>query len=239
MSSAFIFDIDGTLIDSVDLHAEAWQETLAHFGLDVPYLAVRSQIGKGGDQLLPVFVPADLLERLGTHIEEYRGDLFKREYLPRIKPFPRVRDLFLRIRADGHRISLASSANEQEVASYKSLANVADLIDAETSSTDVDCSKPCPDVFEVALEKLEVEPDKAIVIGDTPYDAIAARRAGLRTVCVLCGGFPEDDLRGAGCIGIYRDPADLLDHYGELQSLVRPARQIPGSRYERGPSRPA
>ena len=67
MSAAFLFDIDGTLIDSVDLHAEAWQRALAHFGFDEPFEAVRSQIGKGGDQLLPVFVPADALERLGDH----------------------------------------------------------------------------------------------------------------------------------------------------------------------------
>lgn len=227
MPTAFIFDIDGTLIDSVDFHAEAWQRTLAHFGFAVPYPVVRSQIGKGGDQLLPVFVPADALARLRDHIEKYRGELFAREYLPRITPFPRVRDLLLRIRKDGYRIGLASSANTEEVTAYKTLANIADLIDAETSSSDVDCSKPCPDVFEVAVDKLRVEPDTAIVIGDTPYDATAARRAGLRIVGVLSGGFPENDLREAGCIRIYRDPAALLEDYDEIQRLVTPAPQTP------------
>ena len=227
MSAAFLFDIDGTLIDSVDLHAEAWQRALAHFGFDVPFKTVRSQIGKGGDQLLPVFVPADQLEKLTDHIEKYRSELFKREYLPRVKPFPHVRDLFRQIREDGHRIVLASSANAEEVEAYKEIAGIADLVDGETSSSDVDCSKPCPDVFEVALDNAKVEPERALVVGDTPYDAIAARRAHLRTVAVLCGGFPEQDLRAAGSVAIYRDPADLLDRYDDLRALVRPVPRTP------------
>ena len=232
MSAAFLFDVDGTLIDSVDLHAKAWQESLAHFGFEIPYEKVRGQIGKGGDQLLPVFVPADQLERLGERIEKYRDELFKREYLPRVKPFPRVRDLFLRIRRDGHRIALASSANASEVENYKKLVQVDGLVDAQTSSSDVECSKPCPDVFEIALQRVGVEPARALVVGDTPYDAIAARRAKLRAIGVLCGGFPEKDLRDAGCMKIYRDPADLLDRYSDLHALVTRGLQTPGSRYE-------
>ena len=227
MSAAFIFDVDGTLIDSVDLHARAWQETLAHFGFNIPYEQVRGQIGKGGDQLLPVFVPEDQLERLEDTIQKYRGELFKREYLSQVKPFPLVRDLFLRIKRDGFLIALASSANADELGSYKTLANIGDLVDAETAGSDVDCSKPCPDVFEVAIDRVKVEPERALVIGDTPYDAIAAGRAGLRTAGVLCGGFPEKDLREAGCLSIYRDPADLLDRYDELRQLITPAPKIP------------
>ena len=232
MAAAFLFDIDGTLIDSVDLHARAWQETLAHFGFQVPYEDVRGQIGKGGDQLLPVFVPADQLKPLRAQIEKYRSELFKREYLPLVKPFPRVRDLFLRIRRDGHRIALASSANADEIEEYKKRLNVDGLMDVQTSSDDVDCSKPCPDVFEVALQRVGVEPVRALVIGDTPYDAIAARGAGLRAVGVLCGGFPEQELREEGCVKIYRDPADLLEHYSELHALVTRVPRTPSSRYE-------
>jgi HAD superfamily hydrolase (TIGR01509 family) len=227
MSGAFLFDIDGTLIDSVDLHARAWQETLAHFGFTVPYEEVRAQIGKGGDQLMPVFVPADQLARLGDRIERHRGELFKAEYLPQVKPFPGVRDLFMHIKADGYAVGLASSANADEVGRYKELADIADLVDAETSKSDVDCSKPCPDVFEVAVDRLAIEPERALVIGDTPYDAMAARRAGVRSIGVLCGGFPERDLRDAGCLAIYRDPADLLARYAELQRFVTPALRIP------------
>jgi len=227
MGSGFIFDIDGTLIDSVDLHAQAWQETLAHFGFHVPYGEVRSQIGKGGDQLLPVFVPREQLERLQEHIEEYRGALFKREYLSRVKPFPRVRELFERIKRDGQRIGLASSAKADEVEEYKNIASIADLVDAETSSDDVDRSKPCPDVFEVALDRLRVEPSAALVVGDSPFDAMAASGAGLKTIGVLCGGFPEEQLREAGCVAIYRDPADLLDRYEELPAFFTRVRRTP------------
>jgi HAD superfamily hydrolase (TIGR01509 family) len=239
MSAAFLFDVDGTLIDSVDLHARAWQEALAHFGFETGYAQVRGQIGKGGDQLLPVFVPADRLGQIGGEIDRYRAELFSRVYLPQVRPFPRVRELFLRIRRDGHRIALASSAKADELEKYKKLLDIDDLIAAETSSGDVESSKPCPDVFEAALERVDVEPDDAVVIGDTPYDAIAARRAGLRTVGVLCGGFPEKDLRDEGCVKIYEDPADLLERYGELDELVRRGPQTPGSPYGRGPSLPA
>ena len=227
MGSSFIFDIDGTLIDSVDLHAQAWQQTLAYFGFSIPYEEVRSQIGKGGDQLLPVFVPRERLERLQEPMEQFRGELFKRDYLPRVKPFPRVRELFERIKRDGHRIGLASSAKADEVEEYKSIAGVSDLVDAETSSDEVDRSKPCPDVFEVIIDRLHVEPARALVFGDSPFDAIAATGAGLKTVGVLCGGFPEDQLRRSGCVAIYRDPADLADHYDELAGLFTRAPQTP------------
>jgi phosphoglycolate phosphatase-like HAD superfamily hydrolase len=218
--SATIFDIDGTLIDSVDFHAKAWQQALAHFGIRVTFEDVRSQIGKGGDQLLPVFVPPDKLDALKSQIEAYRGDLFKREYLPQVRPFPKVHELLARIKEHRHRIVLASSAKADEVEVYKRLANITDLVDAETSADDVDCSKPCPDVFEVALDRVRTDPSGAIVIGDSPYDAIAAGRAGLKAIGVLCGGFPENDLRQAGCIAVFRDPADILERFPEFESLL-------------------
>ncbi len=227
MTAAFLVDVDGTLIDSVDLHAKAWQEALAHFGFDVPYEQVRGQIGKGGDHLMPVFVPQDQLDRMGERLEKYRGELFKRKYLPEVKPFPGVRDLFLRVKDEGYRVALASSAKGDELESYKKLMNIDDLVDAETSSSDVESSKPSPDVFEAVMDRVKIEPNAAIVIGDTPYDAIAAGRAGLRTVGVLCGGFPERDLREAGCIEIYRDPVDLLGRFDQLTRLLTPARQTP------------
>ena len=217
--SAVIFDIDGTLIDSVDSHARAWQETLAHFGIPVAFEDIRSQIGKGGDQLLPVFVPPDKLDAMKDRIESFRSELFKREYLPKIRPFPKVRELFEGIRSEGHRIALASSAKEDEIAVYKRLARIADLVDAETSADDVNCSKPCPDVFEVAVDRLRTSPARAVVVGDSPYDAIAAGRARLKTVGVLCGGFPEDDLKRAGCVVNFRDPADILDRFEEFRGV--------------------
>jgi HAD superfamily hydrolase (TIGR01549 family) len=216
MIKAVIFDIDGTLVDSVDLHAHAWQEAFRHFGREVPYEDVRSQIGKGGDQLLPVFFSKAELEEFGEELEKYRGDLYKREYLPRVRAFPEVRALFERIRADGKKIALASSAKEEEVKVYKEITHITDLVEEETSADDADKSKPHPDIFEAALAALgDVQTVEVIVVGDTPYDAEAAGKANLRTIGVLCGGFPAADLRAAGCITIYQDPADLLARYDE------------------------
>jgi HAD superfamily hydrolase (TIGR01549 family) len=214
MVEAVIFDIDGTLVDSVDLHARAWQEALRHFGHDLPFERVRSQIGKGGDQLLPALLPEEEVRRRGDEIEEFRADLFRCEYLHRVRAFPKVRELFERIKADGKRIALASSAKEQELAHYRRVANIEDLVEAETSSDDADRSKPHPDIFQAALDRLgEIEPARILVVGDTPYDAEAAGKAGLRTVGLLCGGWAEPALRRAGCIAIYDDPGDLLRQY--------------------------
>ena len=214
MVKAVIFDIDGTLIDSVDLHAAAWQEALRHFGHDVPFPKVRTQIGKGGDLLMAELLPEEEVRRRGKEIEEYRLELFKREYLLRVKPFPKVRELLERIRADGKRIALASSAKKEELERYKRIAGIEDLLDAETSSDDAEKSKPHPDIFEAALDRLEgITTADAIAVGDTPYDAQAAGKAGLRTIGLLCGGWPEPELRRAGCLAIYRDPAELLAHY--------------------------
>jgi HAD superfamily hydrolase (TIGR01549 family) len=213
---AVIFDIDGTLIDSVDAHARSWQQAFRHFGREFPFERVRHQIGKGGDQLMRVFLTESEIGEFGKALEEYRLDLFQREYLPRVRAFPSVRPLFERVLVDGKKVALASSAKETELATYKQIAGIEDLIHEETSSDDAERSKPHPDIFEAALGRLKgVEPRRAIVVGDTPYDAEAAGKAGLRTVGVLCGGFPEEELRGAGCIALYRDPADLLAHYDE------------------------
>ena len=214
MIEAVIFDVDGTLVDSVDLHARAWQEAFARFGKQIPFEDVRYQIGKGGDQLMPVFFTRAELDDFGEEMEKFRGDLYKREYLPRVRAFPKVRELFERVRADGKRVALASSAKEEELGEYKRIADVADLVEEETSADDAEKSKPHPDIFEAALEKLEdVRPSEAVVVGDTPYDAEAAGKAGLRTVGLLSGGFPEEDLRAAGCDPVYRDAADLLANY--------------------------
>ncbi len=214
MIKAVIFDIDGTLVDSVDLHAKAGQETFKKFGREVAFEEVRSQIGKGGDQLLPVFFSDNELKNFGDEMEAYRGDLFKKYYLPQVKAFPKVRELFERILADDKQIALASSAKEDELAAYKELAKIDDLIAADTSADDVEKSKPHPDIFEAALRKLgNVDVKQCLVVGDSPYDAEAAKKLDLQTIGVLCGGFPVNDLRIAGCIFISRDPADLLDSY--------------------------
>jgi HAD superfamily hydrolase (TIGR01509 family) len=214
--SAAIFDIDGTLVDSNDLHAEAWRRVFQQFGRDIPFDQVRAQIGKGGDQLMPVFFSKEELDRIGKVMEKTRGQLFKSEFMPKVRPFPGVRDLFERLKADGLKITLASSAKKDELEHYVELLDVKELIETGTSADDAEKSKPHPDIFEAALEKLGgLNGREALVVGDTPYDAEAAAKAGIKTVGVLCGGFPEKDLRGAGAIAIFQDPADLLRRYEE------------------------
>ncbi|MEH3145923.1 MAG: HAD family hydrolase [Methylobacterium frigidaeris] len=214
MIRSVIFDIDGTLLDSVDLHAAAWAETFHAFGIPAATAAIRGQIGKGGDQLMPVFVPPERLERDGEAIEQHRAALFKTRYLPQVKPFPAVRTLFARLRQEGHTLALASSGKADEVRHYMEIARIADLVDVATNSDEADRSKPHPDIFQAALKKLG-DPDRrsAIVVGDSPYDAEAAAKAGLAAIGVLCGGFAEADLGAAGCVAIFRDPQDLLDGY--------------------------
>jgi HAD superfamily hydrolase (TIGR01509 family) len=214
MIKAVIFDVDGTLIDTVDLHADAWVQALKHFGYEIAFQDMRSQIGKGGDQILHGLLPPDVIEQRADEIKDYRADLFKRDYLHRARAFPGVRELFERIRASGQRAVLASSGTEEEVEQYKEIAGIADLIDSATSSDDAERSKPFPDIFQAALAKLSpLGPDEAVVIGDTPYDAEAARKAGIKSIGVLTGGFAEQALKDAGCIAVYDGPEDILKNY--------------------------
>jgi HAD superfamily hydrolase (TIGR01509 family) len=214
MPKAVIFDVDGTLVDSVDLHAKSWQEAFHAFGHDIDLQIIRGQIGKGGDQLMPVFLSKDALDQHGEALEKYRSRIFKDNYLSQVTAFSAVRELFQRLNEDNVTIALASSAKGDELETYKQIARIDDLVHVNTSSDDAEKSKPYPDIFQAALQRMSgVSPDEVVVVGDTPYDATAAAKAGLKTIGLLSGGFLERDLREAGCIAIYKDPADLLDHY--------------------------
>lgn len=213
---AVIFDVDGTLIDSVDVHAQAWVDAFAEFGREVGFAEVRRQLGKGGDQLMPVFLSTEQIDQFGEKLEERRSALLKERYLHRIRPFPAVRELFQRVIAHGMSIALASSAKQDELEQYKKIANIADLIDVETSSDDAEKSKPHPDIFEAAMSRLNnSSPGQVVVVGDTPYDAEGASRAGLRTIGLLSGGWSADELKQARCMAIFKDAADLLARYSE------------------------
>jgi phosphoglycolate phosphatase-like HAD superfamily hydrolase len=210
MPKAAIFDVDGTLLDSVDLHAMAWHEAMVRFGHDVSFEQARSQIGKGGDKLIPVFLSEDEQRDHGKELDAWRSEHFKAKYLPLVRPFSAVPDLLQRSRDAGLRIAIASSAKKDELEKYLDIAGIQKLIDEIVSSEAVEESKPAPDIFEAVLEKLAIEGRDAVAIGDTPYDAEAARKAGIRTIGVLCGGFTEDELQEAGCAEIYPGPAALL-----------------------------
>src|SRR3954451_18500190 len=172
---------------------------------------------------MPSFLAPDLIEQKGPEIERFRVDLFKRKYLPQARVFPGVRKLLERLRSEWQIIVRASSAKAYEVEHYKSLAGIADLIDAATSSDDVERSKPYPDIFQAALERIRpIRPEEVVVVGDSPFDAEAARGARLRMVDLLCGGFAADTLCAAGCIAMYRDARDLLGHYEASPLAGRP-----------------
>jgi phosphoglycolate phosphatase-like HAD superfamily hydrolase len=214
MVEAAIFDIDGTLVDSVELHAQSWHAAFEHFGKRVRLEDVRCQIGKGADQLMPVFLSHKELSDFGAALDNYRSQLFKRDYLPRVRGFSKVRELFQRLRQDHKRIVLASSAKGDELDAYKTIAGINDLVQGETSSEDAERSKPYPDIFAAALDRLgDVSDGAVIVVGDTPYDAEAAHRVNLDTIGLRSGGWSREALRAAGCVAVYRDPADLLAEY--------------------------
>lgn len=214
MAQAVIFDVDGTLVDSNELHAKAWADAFAEFGHKVAVAEARRQIGKGADQLMPVFLSRQELKDHGEALETRRGEIFKQQYLPKVVAFHGVRALMERLTADGLKLALASSAAKDELAAYKTIANIDDLIPTETSSDDAEQSKPHPDIVEAALERLHLaERHDALFVGDTPYDAEAAGRAGLRTIGVTCGGWSPAELRDAGCVAVYANPADLLKNF--------------------------
>ncbi|MBV9753002.1 MAG: HAD family hydrolase [Hyphomicrobiales bacterium] len=214
MPQAAIFDVDGTLVDSVDLHASAWQEALEHFGHHVTFERVRSQIGKGGDQLIPVFLSESEQRDHGKEMEAWRGKRFKSKYLHLVRPFSAVPELLQRVRDAGLQVAVASSAKASELAVYLEIACVSELVDVATSSENAEQSKPAPDIFQVALDKLGVAGPDTVAIGDTPYDSEAAGKAGIPTIGMLCGGFTESELRKSGCVAVYPGPAALLACFG-------------------------
>jgi HAD superfamily hydrolase (TIGR01509 family) len=214
MIKAVIFDVDGTLVDSNKLHVQAWIDAFWYFGKDIGYDELSEQMGKGGDQLMPVFCSKEELDKFGAELAEYRVEIFTGGYLHQVRPFPKVRELFERIRADGLQIALASSAKEEELEQHKKNLKIADLLEGATSADDAERSKPHPDIFQAALDQLDdVEPEEVVVVGDSPFDIEAAGRAGIRTIAVLSGGFAEEKLREAGAKEVYADVAELLERY--------------------------
>lgn len=217
MIKAIIFDLDGTLVDSVDYHTEAWVKAFEKYGYDFSFDRLREQIGKGSEFIIGELLPQDEAEKFESDIAGYRKQYYQANLLEKVKPFPKVKELFATIKGDGIKVVLASSARKETIEHYKKLLDIENLIDGATSTDDVAKSKPEPDIFAAALKKLEgIDPQEVIVVGDSPYDAIAASKIGLRTIGVLCGGFEREILTKAGCIAIYQDSADLLVNYPQF-----------------------
>jgi HAD superfamily hydrolase (TIGR01509 family) len=211
MKNGVISDIDGTLIDSNDAHAASWKEVLDEEGLRSSFEEIRRSIGMGDDKLLPKLAGVEKDTIRGRKISGRRREIFRTKYLPHLKPFPKTRELLLKMRSQGLKLAVATSSTKGDLDDLLRLIPAEDLFDVKVSAEDVEHSKPEPEVFEAALNLCGLESDEALVLGDTPYDIEAAYSLNIQAVALRCGGWSDQDLKGA--IAIYDDPKDLLENF--------------------------
>jgi HAD superfamily hydrolase (TIGR01509 family) len=206
-----IFDVDGTLVDSNDAHAQSWVDTFAEAGYEVPFEVVRPLIGMGADKLLPKTIGIRHDSEQGKKLIKRRSEIFRERYLPNLRPLPGARGLVLRVRDDGLKAIVATSAKDDELKGLLKAAEVDDLMEEKATASDAKRSKPDPDIVEAAIEESGLPSSNAVMIGDTPYDVEAATQAGVRVIAFRSGGWDDASLKGAA--QIYDGPADLLAHY--------------------------
>jgi HAD superfamily hydrolase (TIGR01509 family) len=219
--TAVLFDIDGTLVDSNDAHASAWVKAFTEHRVTVDAAHVRRCIGMGGDKLMPAVSGIEEDSPRGKAIAKRRGEIFTQDFLPHLEPFTSAAELVAAITARGLTAVAASSASKEDLKALLKVARVEALMDDATSSDDAEESKPDPDIIEAALKRAKAPAADAIMIGDTPYDIAAAKRAGVRAIGFRCGGWGDADLKGA--IAIYDGPWDLLARIEDSPINARPA----------------
>jgi HAD superfamily hydrolase (TIGR01509 family) len=210
---AVLFDVDGTLIDSNDAHAAAWVRAFIEYGVTVGPAHVRRCIGMGGDKLMPEVSGIEEDSPKGSAIAKRRAEIFKQDFLPKLKPFEGASELVAAISGRGMTAVAASSASKEDLKALLAVAGAEHLMDDMTSSDDAEDSKPDPDIIEAALERAKASPAEAIMIGDTPYDIEAAQRAGVQAIAFRSGGWKDEDLKGA--VAIYDGAWDLLTQIDE------------------------
>lgn len=210
---AVLFDVDGTLVDSNDAHAHAWVSAFAESGVTVEFAVVRRCIGMGGDKLMPEVSGLEEDSPLGKRIATRRGEIFTARFLPEIQAFKDAARLVAAMKDRSLTAVAASSAKRDELKALLKIAGADALMDAATSSDDAEESKPDPDIIQAALKRAKASPAEAIMIGDTPYDVEASRRAGVASIAFRCGGWGDADL--AGAMAIYDGPWDLLQRLDE------------------------
>ena len=218
MYSAVLLDVDGTLVDSNDAHAQAWVSAFAEAGIAADFARIRRCIGMGGDKLMPEVSGISEDSPRGTRISRRRGEIFRAEWLPRLQPLRDADRLVAAMMARGLTVVAASSAKKEELGPLLEIAGSGYLLDTATSSDDAEESKPDPDIVRAALRRAGARPEAAVMIGDTPYDVEAARRAGVAVIAVRCGGWTDADL--AGAVAIYDGPWDLLAHLDTVFARV-------------------
>ncbi|HEY2321155.1 MAG TPA: HAD family hydrolase [Solirubrobacteraceae bacterium] len=213
MSTA-ILDIDGTLVDTNYHHAIAWFRAFVAHDIVLPIWRIHRHIGMGGDQLVSALCGEDIERERGDDIR----DAEKAEYgklIGEVRTMERSRELIAALKDSGHLVVLASSAKDDEVDAYLDLLDARELADGWTTSADVESTKPEPDLVRAALDRVDAEPDDAVMVGDTPWDVEAARRAGVGTLAVVTGGFAEQELREAGALDVFESVAELLERLDE------------------------
>ena len=209
---AVLLDVDGTLVDSNDAHAHAWVEALAESGRRVDFLRARPLVGMGSDKVLPALIGIAADSAEGEQLVRRRGEIFRANYLPHLRPTRGAQRMLEWLRDDGLQLVVATSAKPEELEGLLQVAGATRLIDGASSSADADRSKPDPDIVHAALGKADCKPEEAIFIGDTPYDIAAGSRIGVAVIALRCGGW-WTDRSFHGAAAVYDDPDDLVEHY--------------------------
>jgi HAD superfamily hydrolase (TIGR01509 family) len=211
---AVLFDVDGTLVDSNDAHARAWVDVLGQFGYPAELARLRRMIGMGGDKIVSTLTDLDPEGSRGKEMLAARTARFFDAYFPAVQPIAGGRALFERLRRDGIRPAVATSAKPDELVRLLKRAAVDDLVEEQASSGDAERSKPDPDIVHAALARLGLGPRQVVMIGDTPFDAESSRRAGVPFLAVRSGGWSDDDFPGARAV--FQDVGELLSRYETL-----------------------
>ncbi|MDI6816782.1 MAG: HAD family phosphatase [Actinomycetota bacterium] len=214
MIRAFIFDVDGTLVDTREIHTSAWKKALAAFGIELSAEAIQEQLGRRAVDIIQDFIPEDRPE-LRADILEAKWRAFRDSYAD-IEVFPKTKELFVYLHDKGLGIALATSAKRQDAEFYVELLSVGQYLKAVVAAEDTEFSKPHPEIFLKAAILLRVAPEEAVVVGDSAHDIEAAVRAGMTPIGVLTGGNAASILRDAGAERVYDDIEDLYEHIREI-----------------------
>lgn len=210
--TAAILDIDGTLVDTNYQHAVAWYMAFRQHDVRLPVWRIHRHIGMGGDQLVASLAGDEVEAQLGDDIRAAEKALYL-SMIQMTQPLEGARELIADLKRQGRKVVLASSAKPQEVEHYLDVLDARELADDWTTAGDVEQTKPEPDLVLAALDKLGTR--DAVMIGDTPWDVEAARRAGIETVAVLTGGFSEQELREAGAAAVFASIVALREGIGD------------------------